>query len=256
VLCFVRARVAVPDDLPVGPLPERAKRPPKPSDALLSHHQYRYPVGKTVVGIWTWEEVSAAADAGCKVNVRDVWVHMSPDGSYPFMPWWEAVEIGRQMPGFASVLAKATGNSLWGQFCITPEAERSVQWWDPDSARRKKRKATFRGSNVSYAPDLAETLTGRIRADLFRCMLRAGERLLCAHTDGIWTHGEAGLPREWRAKYKVARLDLITPQLLRFYRRPPPGGNAEYVMAGVPDNLAPRLFEFAWARMAGRDVAL
>ena len=158
---------------------------------------------------------------------------------------------GRALPGFGGVLGKATGNALWGQFCITPGAERTVQHWSGTRHRpaRHKRQAPYAGLNVNYAPDLAETLTGRIRAELFRCMLSTGEPLLCAHTDGIWTEGEVpALPEEWRAKQKVARLDLLTPQFLRYYRllSSPP----EYVMAGAPETLAPAIFENAWGRLA------
>lgn len=252
VLCFVRARVRVPKGLPLGPLCTRPKRPPKGTDALLSFSMGRYPTGKVVQGIWTWEEVEVASEAGCKVKVLDVWVLSSGTGVYPFKPWWEEIQEGRGLPGFAGLLGKATGNALWGQFCITPTgAERTVQHWTGTrhQPKRWKRTVPLSGSSPHYAPDLAETLTGRVRADLYRCMMAAGDPLLCAHTDGIWTQGEVDtVPEEWRAKEKVARLDLITPQFMRYYRHP--GGHPEYVVAGAPDTLAPALFERVWGSLA------
>lgn len=255
ILCFVRARVRIPSDLPVGPLPKRPRRAPRGTDALLSFSSERYPTGKQVQGVWTWEELDAAEAAGCKISVLQVWVHLNADGKYPFRPWYEAVLEGRAMGGFASQLAKQTGNALWGQFCLAPGAERTVEHWNGsrERPRRSRKSVPLPGASPNYAPDLAETLTGRVRAELYRCMLQAASpppRLLCAHTDGIWTEGGEwlGVPEGWRAKESASRLDLLTPQFIRFWRTPTAA--PEYVVAGAPDTLAPALFERVWSTLA------
>lgn len=247
VLCFLRARVKVPSDLPFGPLPKRPKRPPRGTDALIGFHHVTYPVGRVLQGLWTWEELMAASDAGCKVKVLSVWILASGDGNYPFMPWWEAVQDGRGLGGFAGTLAKATGNAMWGQFAITPDAERYVIRWGGTRSNplKFKRPVPLPGKSPHYCPDLAETLTGRVRADLFRAMLRTGDALLCAHTDGLWTFKRMPeLGGDWRAKYTAARVDVVTPQFLRFW--PKKTSEPQYVVAGAPDTLAPALFERVW----------
>jgi len=128
-----------------------------------------------------------------------------------------------------------------------------VTW--QDGPKRDARELPGRSSNLNYSPDLAETLTGRIRADLFRCMRAAEDKLLVAHTDGIWTSGSTPLPSEWRAKETVYQLDVLTPQVLRYYRKA--GGPPSYVLAGVPDKLCARWWAVAWnsyARQNRRDL--
>lgn len=249
VLCFVRARVRVPA-LAFGPLPRRPRGQPKPTDSLWGIPHSRYPIDTTFQGVWTWEELEAANEVGCKIKVLEVFIHHCANGELPFKMWWDALQVGRALPGFGGQLAKATGNALWGQFCITPGAVRTVKSWS--GSRRNpvehRREEPLTGSSPHYAPDLAETLTGRVRADLFRCMHGTGDPLLCAHTDGIWTEGEVpSLPQTWRAKEKVARLELVNPQVMRYYRSLPPSVHgAEYVVAGAPDTLAPAVFNHIW----------
>jgi hypothetical protein len=249
VLCFLRATVRIPD-MQFGPLPKRPKEPPRGVHSLIGFHNFTYPAGRQVTGVWTWEELTAASEVGCKVRVKDVWILASGDGNYPFMPWWDAVQDGRGLGGFAGTLAKATGNAMWGQFAITPDAERYVIRWSGSRSNpmKFKRPVPLPGKSPHYCPDLAETLTGRVRADLYRAMLRAGSSLLCAHTDGMWTSKRVGeLGGSWRPKYTAARVDMVTPQFLRFaYRK---GGDYQYVVAGAPDTLAPALFERVWGSL-------
>jgi hypothetical protein len=254
-LGFIRARVRVPSDLPLGPLPRRPRRRPRRWSVLWSVPD-RYPVGKVIQGVWTWEELEAAADAGCKIKRLQTWLHVSPtDWPLPFMPWWEAVERGRELPGYAGRLAKATGNALWGQFCVARGAARTAEYWDPRPAcpHRYRRPAPLRGQPPWYAPDLAETITGQVRAALYRAMMLTGPGdLLCAHTDGFWSTAFATLPGTWRFKAEVERLDVLGPQILRYWER---GSEAPvYTVAGAPPTLAPRIFESAWRSLQERGV--
>lgn len=252
VLCFVRAQVSIPKDLPFGPLPRRPVNPPKRIEAMLSFQASRYPRGKTIQGIWTWEEVAVAESMGCTAKILNVWIHLTRDGYLPFLPWWRMVEEGRALPGFAGKLAKATGNALWGQFCLVPGEERTIDSWrgSRSSPKRQRREAPLPGSSPHYCPDLAETLTGRVRADLFKCMIRAGdEHLLCAHTDGIWSQGTGWNPPEgWRKKQSATRFDMLTPQFIRYHRKET--APAEYIVAGAPATLAPAIFERMWHSFA------
>ena len=253
VLCFVQAEVKVPDGI-VGPLCARADDPERPG-MTWSNAATRYPVGDTITGCWTFEEVDAASDNGCEVQLHDVWIHLSDDNLYPFEPWWDAIQEARQLPGFAGVLSKTMGNTLWGQFCVTPDAKREIKYWTGTRANpgTQRRPAPFSGQNINYSPDLAETLTGRVRAALYRCMRQVGAPLLFAHTDGLWTEGVVpSLPEiGWREKIKAHSIDVLMPQLYRYYQRK--GGEATYAVAGAPDSLAPAIFEAAWSGMSETD---
>lgn len=181
---FVRARVRVPAGL-LGPLVSRQKRKPRSFMESMLLGQ-AYPSGRVIQGVWTWEEVAAAELAGCRiVKVLQAWVHRS--GHHPFWPWWEAIEEGRRMPGLAGQLAKVTGNALWGRFCMDSSA--GVR-----SIRSKNGVLSARpmvgGSQTWPAHDLAETVSGRVRAKLYGLMVEAGDSLVSAHTDGAWIKEE------------------------------------------------------------------
>jgi hypothetical protein len=74
-------------------------------------------------------------------------------------------------------------------------------------------------------------------------MLAAGDGLVCAHTDGLWTSGPVEV-EGWRLKEEARRLDLLDPQVLRYWR--PRRSAPDVVYAGVPAELAPGLFEEKW----------
>lgn len=237
-LLFVRARVQVPD-MAYGPLPER---PRAEREALLTIMQpVVYPTARTFQGTWTWEELLQAEASGCKIlRVLDVWKNNTT--SQPFLPWWAAVEQGRAMAGFAGQLAKATGNATWGMFAVRAGGRRQVLRV-AEGGRRDVSKPLGGGGNPSLrAPDLAEQITGRVRAELHRGMVLAGGRLACAHTDGIWAFATVTVPG-WRRKRQAAGLRLLNPQALAYSW----DGAEEYVVAGVPEWRAAQWFEERWA---------
>lgn len=251
MLTFVRARIRVPD-LPYGPLPRRPRSQPGLWEGVL--FPVSYPTETRLQGVWTWDELRSAIEAGCTLEkVLTVWIHQTGDETHlPFAPWWRAVQEGRSMPDFASTLAKATGNALWGQFCIRPDGRRDVIRW-----RRKKGTMVRELHRVPVygtrpgAPDLAELVTGKVRARLAAFMLAAGDRLLAAHTDGAWTRKLPRRPKGWRLDARAYRLDLLGPQELRYW--PPGERDPVYVVSGVPEKLAPETFERAWAEH-GREL--
>lgn len=241
---FAHATVRVPGSLRVGPLPRRPrKRPPSNWDALLL--PVCYPVGTTLRGTWTLEELNEARDAGCTVAIDRLWVHLTETGDLgrPFEQWWANVQEGRALGGFAGLLAKASANALWGQFCIS-EGERTLV------AYRKGRKVNLRlpapGGGMPRSWDLAELVTGRVRAQLATAMRQAGERLLSAHTDGFWALPGGAEPDGWLVKDRAAMIELLGPQMLRYWRH----GAEEplYRVSGVPPSQAARTFEWFWNR--------
>lgn len=243
---FVRAYVSIPAGLPFGPLPRRSRRAVRGMAGLMLGADY--PRGKRMQGVWTWQELQAAELHGTRViRVVDTWVHLAGERQ-PFLPWWHAIEEGRQMRGLAGLLAKTTGNALWGRFAMDTKAHgvRTIRSAD-NRGRLVARSFAFKGGRPP-AHDLAETVSGRIRARLYDAMMTAGGSLLSAHTDGIWCRAShellSSLP-DWRRKQDARTLELLDPQVLRYW---PKKGKPQTVFAGVPSKLADDAFTEAWER--------
>lgn len=268
---FVRARVRIPD-LPFGPLP---RRPRGADDPLLRLGLgTSYPTNCVMQGFWTWQELAVAEQHGCKIlKVIEVWAHLAE--RRPFLPWWDAIQQGRAMPGLAGVLAKITGNAMWGRLCMTAGGKRTIR----GVAHRNglvSRPLPLRSPPAAL--DLAETISGRVRAKLVDRMLTRPELVVSGHTDGLWlyedrSNGQFGgmfseseaaarrklstygrdltdesINHEWRRKKAASRLEILTPQVLRFWPRPIGDGGPETVFAGEPAVTAPAAFDAAWAR--------
>lgn len=246
---FVRARVSIPE-LAFGPLCRRPRRRPGLFEALLFSDTIAYPSGCRMQGVWTWDELAAALEVGCTIEkVLTVWLHVAPEDRLPFAAWWSAVQDGRAMRHpFARLLAKATGNATWGQFAIRPDGKRDVVSYSRhgQTMRKRMRPVPVHGTRPG-APDLAELLTGKVRARLFRFMHAAGDAFLSAHTDGAWVRELDSRPEGWRLDERATRLELLGPQTLRYWR--PGESEPVYVVAGVPERLAPDYFGRAWSEL-------
>lgn len=239
-LIYARAVVDIPELEPwQGPLPVRPRKVLSAVEQLFwAIEEDVYPVGRRLQGTWSTNELLEAERHGAKVRrVLDVWIHSAADR--PFVPWLEAVERGRELGGFAGVLAKATGNATWGQFAIA-KGRKLI------ATAKGKRPAPLRGGNPSQrAFDLAEWICGSVRARLHGGIMVAGERFVCAHTDGLWSLG--GSVRDWRLRAEADELRIFNPQTLAYRSAGEPW---QYVVAGVLDPEP--YFEERWARAARR----
>ncbi len=240
---FCRARVTLTGDWP-GPL-VRKERAESQVGRFLA-----FPTNGRLQGVYTWQELEAAHDHGAKVTVMDSWAHFSA-GWQPFQPWWRTIEQGREgLPGFAATIAKGTGNSLWGQFCVQQAGRRSILRYKRERGRlvRVVEQLPAR-SGPKPGHDLSELLTGVVRAELYRFIAAAGDRLCCAHTDGGWVDstadGWAYTEPGWRLKGAATRLRVLDPQVLAY--RPPGALEDAYVVSGWPAKLAAEQFEKQWA---------
>jgi hypothetical protein len=241
---YVLAQVDVPtleDTFPQlgeghrGPLLQRPRSAPASNvEALFWTIEERFPSGRRIQGTWTWAELEAAEAAGCKVHrVLEAWIHEA--GTRPFLPWLEAIHVGRGLPGFAGRLAKAAGNATWGQFAIAKGRRQVV-------AKGRDERLPMRGGNPSQrAFDLAESIAGQVRADLYRGMLASGRGLLSAHTDGVWSKGPGVLG--WRQVDTACELRIFDAQ--HYATRRNAGDPWEFTVAGVLEPEA--WFEEAWA---------
>jgi hypothetical protein len=254
---FVAAKVRVPQGL-YGPLVRRPRQRMSQLQLYLAQlYEDRYPTGTTLQGVWTWQEVAAAELGGAKVlQLREFWVQQA--ARRPFTEWWAAVEEGRKLPGLAGLLAKMTGNALWGRFCMDARAQgvRSVR---SRNGKLASRPLPLRGG-LPPAHDLAETVSGRVRAELYRLMAAAGAEVISAHTDGAWLATEPLWPSgieagvftaaDWRIKQPARRLDMLDPQTLRYWPTPARPWEPAVVYAGQPAGLAAAAFERAWQKAA------
>lgn len=240
---FCRAIVKVPE-CRYGPLPRRPRKPQHGGTAAVLGSEY--PTGCRMQGCWTYQELEAAERRGVRiVKVIETYVHLS--ASRPFLPWWDAILEGRKMPGLAGLLAKTTGNALWGRFAMSVHTNgtRTIRGAD-GKGRLTARPFPFLGG-LPGAHDLAETVSGRVRSKLYDAMEIAGADLLSAHTDGIWSRASARLDEldEWRQKQNARELWLLDPQVLRYK---PVRGRVQTVFAGVPAGLADQAFDEEWSR--------
>jgi hypothetical protein len=99
------------------------------------------------------------------------------------------------------------------------------------------------------AYDLAEYLTGIVRAELWLAMMEAGPHLVSAHTDGLWVDCTDFSPRlslEWRNKATASRIRTIDAQNLAYVL----AGSDDwlYVVAGARSYLAAGRFEDSWTQ--------
>lgn len=238
-MVFVRARVRLTGSAP-GPL---VRRPRVEPDTVFGFFP-EYPTSGIIQGVWSYPEVAAAQEQGASVKLLEGWFHSSgADQAYPFRPWLHRIEQGRRMKGFPGVLAKATGNALWGQFCISAHGRKQVLFYDR-AGRRHLIEVAVQGSRRP-AHDLSEYLTGSVRAELYRFCAAAGSRLCSAHTDGGWADCTDGWSYPaWRLKETTSQLRVLDPQVLAYADS---AGVERYVVAGWPSDDAEDRFESEWS---------
>lgn len=237
---YVVAKVWVPK-MKFGPLPQRRQ-----NYSPFSYRPINYFVGKQLYGTWTYQEIEQAELAGCTIKIERVWVHAG--GEFSFQQWLNVIEEGRNnLHGFARYLAKATGNSLWGQFAFR-EKKRKVRWFE--DGKRFHRIIMPRVGNRPKSPELADNLSGQIRADLYSFIVSAGDSLLQANTDGAWLEERNGfVPADgWRVKKRATMMEFIDASAYRYWEE----GNSDptYVMAGVPFDVQESSFNSVWRKLA------
>lgn len=246
---YVRCQVQVPESDRPGPLlrwsRHRANYITMHELGLKGPADPHYPSGCYLAGTWTRAEIVAALEAGCSIQPQQAWVHRS--ARQPFARWWELIQAGREelRGDLGELLVKMTGNALIGNFSREGGA-RSIR----GGGRRMRRCPS--GFQPYPAHDLAEYVTGTIRARLYELIRWAGPRLLSAHTDGAWIVDDGTpFPAGWRVKQRAHRLDLLGPACYRYWR----GRWPQVVYAGCPAVEAEELFSADWDRFQAARLA-
>lgn len=125
---FLEVDVEVPRDMPIPPLPVRAKdQPPIPDGRLV------FPVGR-LSGIWEQSELDYAVSLGARIAryKKSYWYEQS----YPFTGFVEKLFAYRDttLPDYDAAMAETTKlllNSLYGKFAQKEEREEIFMHDDP-----------------------------------------------------------------------------------------------------------------------------
>lgn len=259
---MIEATISVPDYLPDGPVPLRPATAATTPDRIFAplDEVETYPVGETVTGIWTREEIDLARELGCDILESRTWAMPSNAAVKPFAAWWRAIERGRSMDGWAGLLAKQTGNATVGALCPHPGGVLSREWWEG----RRKMIACAEcdgpltvGDHAHRSPSrhhlLYETVAGRVRARLGRVLAYFGTDALYWHTDGAWVTtealafpGPAQAAEGWRVKQRATAIDYLNPATYAYTD----GGIATtYVISGEPKATGALAFDREWMHM-------
>jgi hypothetical protein len=242
-LCFVQATVEVPEELGLRPLPDR--RPGPASRLFVLLEQMVFPAGR-IKGCWALPELRAALETGARlIQAHAVYVHEG--GWEVFASWGEAAQkIRSHLHGEAKAIAKASANSLWGQFCLGSGVRARVR--GAENRRRQVQRLPRRTASRKRAPELGEWITASVRAALYLA-LRSSPSWQIAHTDGFWsTDRYPGPELPWKIRDKAHGLRALGPQM--FAWRPAPGAPWEYHVSGAPRWCAAEIFEQSWNHFA------
>lgn len=241
-LIYIEADVEIPE-MELGPLPKRRK-----NNSRKFEYNIAFPVGQTLSGIWTHEEIRMAERVGCGIKKRRAYVHFATGQKYHFKNWYKAIQDGRDnLSGFGRGLVKETGNALWGRFAMRPRPSRTV-WWNHNQRRDWTAHKEILFSNQS-APELADQLCGKIRADLYEIALSAGNDLMLGNTDGIWTRYREGWrpPHDnWIKKTEAYRLKIMDDWTYEYWE--PESEEGILIYPGLNMEYQRQIWDERWRR--------
>jgi hypothetical protein len=238
---FARADVVVPSGLPFAPLPIR-----------LAPQIIQFPTGR-FRGVWSWAELTAAADLGCSVSVSDCWAPSS--SSDLFGGWWDICQIGRaELPEGALDLFKAITNSLWGQFAMDGTQRALVRWTDDKGEDSLSVDQPPRHLPHAWTVHIAAETAARVRTRLLlEGLYGQGGAPVHADTDGIIVRRSRPLPArsseapgDWRLKATMPKVDIRAPQVYRWTCGKGCGVTHprwHYTASGIPKGSAATFFE-------------
>ena len=240
------ARVQISPDLTHSPLPSRL------TDELIEWKKGE------LLGSWTWRELHAARELGCKVEIVRNYAPL--EEIQPFTQWWEVVKDGRRsLSPSGAKLVKALSNSLWGMFAMTGDSKGLVRWTDDlgdnqEAVPRKRQKMP----QANTAHIAAET-TSRVRVRMLTEGLYGATNLepnfpVHIDTDGIliprkslqhFTQDLIGAKSgQWRVKQEIHKLEVKGTQLYRYTCTPDCAKEHgwHYVAAGMKEKQAKTFF--------------
>lgn len=233
---MARARVFVPKGLPYPPLPVR-----------VAPQAIQFQWGQ-LEGTWSWVELDAAKQLGCKVEVLE---NYAPGRTKDlFSDWWDMAQEGRALPGGAAKLAKAIANSTWGQFAMRGDDRAEISWADDKGDEEYLTELPQRNMPHQWGMHIACEVTARVRTQTLMEGLYGVGNAVHVDTDGLIVPATAKLPTnsgnsfgQWRVKDEMRTLDLKAPQLYRYQKQNEDYVAWHYVASGMTPTMARRFFD-------------
>ena len=202
---FARAVAHIPD-LYLSPLP------------VAYHRRTDYPVNTDIMGVWTFNEIYSAMDAGCRVEVLEYWV----GGHYqrPFGAWWGMMQdIFRELSGPPLYLAKIAANGFVGGFAAN--GRRSSKWYENGTLTYGEVSKRMPTLSMPTNTLVVSSIRNRLWEEV--CVPYAGA-VIAAHTDGAILFDEREIvpnphgtePGTWRKKATMTTLNIWKPQVYMY----------------------------------------
>lgn len=201
MLGFVRAKVIVPDDIPVPPLPIRGAF----EEAPHANGKLIFPVGN-LTGVWEWSELKNAIDAGVELVEwgESVWYERQPLFREYVLDMYRYRD--KSLPGYDQGLAdvvKIMLNSTYGKFGMKTLRKQIHRWDDPKLPDNAVPAGPDPDCPVWYSerevdadyimPQISARVTALARVRLWRYLMEAikkGGRIYYSDTDSLLTDVE------------------------------------------------------------------
>lgn len=197
---FIRAKVTVPEDVIIPPLPLKCHT--DEAHAKHANGKLIFPVGR-LTGVWEWDELRNAVEAGCTIEEwqESVWypkVHLFTDFVHDLYKYRDKSDP-KYDPGLADVV-KILLNSAYGKFGMKTLRRQIHRWDDPNLPEDSKPAGHNPESPIWYSektvdadyimPQISARVTALARLRLWRFMadaMRRGGNLYYCDTDSIIT---------------------------------------------------------------------
>jgi hypothetical protein len=240
---LVTGTVAVPNDMPFGPVPLR-----------VAPDMICFPTG-IVAGTWTWAEAMAAEALGCEVLVDRCYAPAVEADL--FGAWWPLVAEGRELPGKAATLVKGCANSTWGMFGMRGDGREVIRWEDEGGLHPLRVDLAEQSLPHQATAHIAAETSSRVRVRMlsegcYGSVFGPGGPVHI-DTDGVIIRKSAirdlsseAHPGQWRVKTPMRKVEIRAPQVYRYQCGKGCGVDHRpwhYSVAGVPAEAAERLFD-------------
>ncbi len=198
---FIRAKVIVPDDIVIPPLPIKCNT--NEPHACHANGKLIFPVGR-LKGVWEWDELQNAVEHGAVIEEweESVWfpkVKLFTDFVHDLYRYRDKNQPDYD-PGLADVV-KILLNATYGKFGMKTLRRQIHRWDDPDLPENAKPASHDAESPIWYSekvvdaayimPQISARVTALARLRLWRYMysaIQAGGDLYYCDTDSVITN--------------------------------------------------------------------
>jgi hypothetical protein len=206
-----------------------------------------WPMCETVEGLWTFDDLRVAVDAGAMVErVDGVWVARSTADVW--QRWWARVVEGREL---SNPLVKLTCNRLWGAFAQRLERGKFIprddyaSVVDPQPVHDTSKELPLSMATQMF---VAAFCASRVRSRLWWEAIRPDKAIYVDTDSAITEKGEhiepnSGRPGTWRPQRIMNVLDIVGPQGIRWATDSHGKTKWHYAVSGVAPHNAEKMFD-------------